>query len=80
MARTHYEPRMTGEKECKDCKRILPVIAFAVCYTNPDGLRNSCRECRSDDAKRSYRKTHEIGKRKTEKIKFLYRCGLPERR
>lgn len=61
----YYEPRMTGEKECKDCKRILPVIAFAVNSHNKDGLYNTCRECQREEKKITYRKTHKIGVRKT---------------
>ena len=49
-------------KICKNCKRVLPLIAFHKQNTGKLGRRNICKKCRKElekDYKKKYRKQHE---------------------
>jgi len=37
---------MTNEKKCPSCKKILPISAFGIVKTRPDGLSAYCKPCR----------------------------------
>ena len=42
--------RSMEEKECKRCKRPLPISSFSLNkYRNTVKLRNTCRQCRNED-------------------------------
>lgn len=80
---------MARQKKCSDCKQLLPIDAFSIDVSRPDGLKYHCRDCatarrrRYDEANRekvnaAHREYRKANRRIYVNSERKYSYGLSE--
>lgn len=62
IKRAHALSFAPDTKECNQCHQVKPMTEFQTCSKNPDHLANTCKQCMSDNRK----KTNQLKKQQKE--------------